>query len=58
MICGRLRLFDEISVAHRPLPPEHADLDTHANVSYCNDQPDCVTAATTNEPWPIPPKAA
>jgi hypothetical protein len=58
MICGQLRFFDEISVAHRPLPPEHANLDTHANVSYCNDQAECIAAATVDGPWPLLPEAS
>lgn len=58
MICCRFRLFDEISVAHRPLPAEYADMAPHANVSYCNDNLACITAANTHEPWLIIPDAA
>lgn len=52
MVCGdNDRPFDMISVAHRPPRPEHGGFG-HWNVSYCNDRPTCVAAATAPGPWP------
>lgn len=58
MICDRFRLFDEISVAHRPLPAEFVGMAPHVNVSYCNDDAACIAAATADGPWLIVPDAA
>lgn len=54
MVCGdNKRSFDKISVARRPPRPQHDGPGIgHWNVSYCNDRPACVAAATAEGPWP------
>jgi hypothetical protein len=54
MVCGDMRLYHLISVAHRP-PALSLGLPSHWNVSYCNDRDTCTAVATAAGVWPAPP---
>lgn len=46
MVCNVDRLFDDISVVHRPVAGlEDRFPGAHANVAYCNDRSTCMAAA-------------
>lgn len=60
MVCGAVRLYDDILVAARPI----AGLEdmfqpgsrgfARANVKYCRGRATCAAAATVQAPWPTP----
>jgi hypothetical protein len=59
MVCGALRLYDDIHVAHRPVrgfeewfnPPEGVPRAV-TNVRYCQDRATCAAAAHGGTAWP------
>jgi hypothetical protein len=60
MVCRRAdRAFDDIGVAHRPLPDnEDRFPELRVNVTFCVDNPPCVAYAHLNGPWTGPPAVA